>query len=77
MPVESKVVLSLNNNSCVLHSFLLTEESPPKSPKVTSLASASVGGAPISRRLKPSYYIKKPKHKDDVNIRSPSLRLIQ
>jgi hypothetical protein len=56
----------------------LTEESPPKLPKVTSLSSstlASLGGtAATGGKLKPSYYSKKTKYKDDSNVRSPTLR---
>ncbi|CAF3245537.1 unnamed protein product [Rotaria socialis] len=52
------------------------EESPPKTPKVTSLSSStlvSMGGAAPGGKLKPSYYSKKTKHKDDSNVRSPTL----
>ncbi len=54
-----------------------TEESPPKIPKVTSLSSStlvSLGGTATGGKLKPSYYSKKAKHKDDSNVRSPTLR---
>lgn len=58
--------------------FLFIEESPPKVPKVTSLSSstlASLGGTASGGKLKPSYYSKKNKHKDESNVRSPTLRL--
>jgi hypothetical protein len=63
----------MNSNLC---SFF-TEESPPKVPKLTSLSSstlASMGGQAVGGKLKPSYYSKKNKHKDDPNVRSPTLR---
>ncbi len=57
--------------------YFLPEESPPKMPKVTSLSSStltSLGGTATGGKLKPSYYSKKAKHKDDSNIRSPPLK---
>ncbi len=60
--------------------YFLPEESPPKMPKVTSLSSStltSLGGTATGGKLKPSYYSKKAKHKDDSNVRSPPLKLIE
>jgi hypothetical protein len=57
--------------------YFLPEESPPKIAKVTSLSSStltSLGGIATGGKLKPSYYSKKAKHKDDSNIRSPPLK---
>jgi hypothetical protein len=57
--------------------FLFLEESPPKVPKVTSVSSStlvSLAGPAATGKLKPSYYSKKTKHKDDPNVRSPTLR---
>ncbi|CAF2900291.1 unnamed protein product [Rotaria sp. Silwood2] len=54
----------------------IKEESPPKTPKVTSLSSStlvSLGGAVTGGKLKPSYHGKKTKYKDDSNVRSPTL----
>lgn len=35
------------------------------------------GPTAASGKLKPSYHGRKTKHKDDINVRSPTLRLIQ
>jgi hypothetical protein len=48
-------------------------------PKVTSLSSstlASLGGTAVGGKLKPSYYSKRGKHKDDSHVRSPTLTLV-
>jgi hypothetical protein len=36
-----------------------------------------MGGTITGGKLKPSYYSKKTKHKDDPNVRSPTLRLLK
>ncbi len=67
------------NHESIRSLFSFVEESPPKVPKVTSLSSstlASLGGTATGGKLKPSYYSKKTKHKDDSHVRSPTLRLI-
>ncbi|CAF3552406.1 unnamed protein product [Rotaria sp. Silwood1] len=59
------------NKFCSL--TFLTEESPLKIPKVTSLSSstlASLRGTPTDGKLKPNYYSKKSKYKDDSNVQS-------
>ncbi|CAF4138176.1 unnamed protein product [Rotaria sordida] len=51
------------------------EESPLKIPKVTPLSSstlASLRGTPTDGKLKPNYYSKKSKYKDDSNVQSPT-----
>ncbi|CAF1267095.1 unnamed protein product [Rotaria sp. Silwood1] len=62
------------NKFCSL--TFLTEESPLKIPKVTSLSSstlASLRGTPTDGKLKPNYYSKKSKYKDDSNVQSQTL----
>ena len=62
------------------HVFLhVVEESPPKVPRVTSLSSstlASMGGPATGGKLKPSFHGKKSKHKDESNVRSPTLKFV-
>lgn len=62
------------------YSFLcIVEESPPKVPRVTSLSSstlASLGGPATGGKLKPSFHGKKSKHKDESNVRSPTLKFV-
>jgi len=61
---------------------IIAEESPPKVPKATSLSSAtlaSLGGptAAAGGKLKPSYYNRKTKHKDEGQVRSPTLKFVE
>ena len=63
-------------SSLIQSTIDFVEESPPKTPKITSLSSstlASMGGPTAGGKLKPSYYGKKGKHKEEVAVRSPTL----